>query len=895
MSATPPLAGATPQAPQPPQPQALLFANYLQLPTVLPLRVWLVLRYLCVVLALGVVALLILQPQQGLTLFWMVTVPILPAVFVLTPGVWRNVCPMAALNQAPRLLGFTRGLTHTPLIREYSYVVGIGLFFLLVSSRKWLFDGSGLATGLLILFGLLGAFVGGLVFKGKSGWCSSICPLLPVQRIYAQAPVKQVANAHCRPCVGCTKNCFDFNPGVAYLADQYDSDKRYVGYRRVFAAILPGFILAFYTIPPGSAPLTIYATFGLYGGLSLAIFHLLDTFLKLPNNRLTVLFGAAAFSCYYWFASVTWFSGLSRLTGQWAVPDAGPWLVRATVLVLAAAWIVRNFTKENLFVEHTVNRAASQPVKLGGNAAAALKAAGAAAKASLVILPEKTTFAAQTGQTLLELVEGCGAKIEAGCRMGVCGADPVAVHEGAELLSPIGDDEKNTLQRLGHATNTRMACSARLQGVGCVHIALTPEKAASSSADTTQLFNAAIERIVIVGNGIAGVTAADHVRRKHPQCSIQVVADENHPLYNRMGITRLVYGRSAMQGLHLMPETWYSERNIEVLLNTSAKAIDTHDKKVILAEGEPLPYDRLILATGSSSFVPPLEGWGGDGCFVLRSADDAMGLRAHAQRSGAKHAVVAGGGLLGLEAAYALFKLGLRVTVVERNPWLMNRQLDQRGGNLLQGYLQGLGIHMRLNSRMVRLEKRSDEPQKLVLADGDPVLADVLVVAAGITPNIALPMAAGIQVGKGVLVDAHMATSAPDVYAAGDVVEFANRSLGLWPLAVEQAEVAARNALGESVSYREPVLSTALKVVGADLVSVGDFAGQEMDAIVFEENLAEFRYRKLVVRQGRLVGAILIGWPALIEPVTKAVKSGMDISHALGPIQDGDWSVFNAR
>ena len=134
-----------------------------------------VLRWTCVCIAIVIATLLFRVPEIGLTLFWMVLVPILPAVFMLAPGVWRNVCPMAALNQTPRLLGFTRGLAHTPLIREYSYVFGIALFFLLVSSRKWLFDTSGMATGLLIVIGLVGAFLGGVVFKGKSGWCSSIC------------------------------------------------------------------------------------------------------------------------------------------------------------------------------------------------------------------------------------------------------------------------------------------------------------------------------------------------------------------------------------------------------------------------------------------------------------------------------------------------------------------------------------------------------------------------------------------------------------------------------------------------------------------------------------------------------------------------------------------------
>lgn len=882
---------ASPAAADSPPPR---FPNYLQLPTVLPLSLWTGLRMACLAAALAVAATLFLAPHIGLPLFWMVIVPLLPAVFVLAPGIWRNVCPMAALNQLPRLLGITRGITHTPLVREYSYVLGIALFFALVSSRKWLFDASGPATGLLILLGLAGAFIGGLVFKGKSGWCSSICPLLPVQRVYGQTPVKRIANAHCRPCVGCSKNCFDFNPGVAYLADQYDSDKHYVGYRRVFVGILPGFIWAFFAIPAGADLSSVYGGFALSSGLSLALFHLLDTFLKLPNNRLTVLFGATAFTTYYWFVSETWFKGLSLFSGHWLVPEMAPWGVRLAVVALALTWVWRSFQIEDAFVEQTVQRAANQPAKLGEHAAAALKGVGEASQASVVIQPQNKTVPAQVGQSLLELIESCGDKIEAGCRMGVCGADPIAVRDGAHFLSPMGDDERNTLARLGHAPNTRMACSARLHK-GCVHIALVPDKADLPAVATVREFDRAIQQVVIIGNGIAGVTAADHIRRRHPDCSIRLVAEENHALYNRMGITRLVYGRSAMQGLYLMPEAWYSDRAIEVLLNTTARAIDPARKQVHLADRETLDYDRLILATGSSSFVPPLQGWGGPGCYVLRSANDAMGVRAYAQHSGAQHAVVAGGGLLGLEAAYALHKLGLRVTVVERNAWLLHRQLDERGGRLLQGYLQSLGVHMRLGSQLQQLDSGDGPRYTVQLLDDEPLRADIFIVAAGISPNTELARAAGLDVNRGVRVDAHMATSAPGVYAAGDVAEWEGRVMGLWPVAVEQAEVAARNALGEPVAYQEPVLSTVLKVVGADLVSVGEHEGKDGDEILFEENLVEYRYRKLVIRDGRLKGAILIGWPALVETVSKAVKAGQDVAPVLDALRKGDWSGLEAR
>ena len=369
------------------------------------------------------------------------------------------------------------------------------------------------------------------------------------------------------------------------------------------------------------------------------------------------------------------------------------------------------------------------------------------------------------------------------------------------------------------------------------------------------------------------------------------MAAENHPLYNRMGITRLVYGRSAMQGLHLMPESWYSERNIEVLLNTHARSLDTEKHSVLLADGEELAYDRLILATGSQSYVPPLPGYGGSHCFVLRTADDAMGLRSYVQQHQARFAVVAGGGLLGLEAAYALHKLGVKVTVIERNHWLLHRQLDERAGHMLQLYLHSLGLEVVLSAQIKGLDLTPDGHTMVQLDQASALRADVFVVAAGIAPNVALAQAAGLQVNRAVVVNEQMQTSASDVFAAGDVAEFSGRTPGLWAVAVEQAEIAACNALGQMRSYQEPVLSTVLKVVGADVVSVGQFEATEGDTVFAEEDSSAHRYRKLVVRNGRLQGAILMGWPEWIEPITKAVKSHADVSTHLGKLQNGDWST----
>ena len=567
-------------------------------------------------------------------------------------------------------------------------------------------------------------------------------------------------------------------------------------------------------------------------------------------------------------------------------------IIRGAVLAVTTVWLARTLLVERRFVQLQVATASAPAARLGEGAAIALEKAATRESAQVAFKPEGKRVAVQPGQTLLAIAESCGLQIESGCRMGICGADPVAVLDGMGSISPLGDDERATLERLGLADNTRLACCARVNGP--VTVSLTPQRraAAPPAAAPSGRFDPAIKRVVVIGHGIAGVTAADHVRRLHPDCEITVVGKEKFPLYNRMGITRLIYGRSAMQGLYLLPDAWYSENNISCWLNTRAAKIDVGAQSVTLATGDTLAYDRLILATGSASHVPAIHGFGAAGTFVLREAEDAMYIRAYAQDTNARTAAVAGGGLLGLEAAYALLKLGLRVTVLERGRWPLQRQVDEHAGAFLREYLDGLGIQVFVESEVARLAVEDGLVKEAVLRDARALPCDVFLVCAGIEPNVALAKEAGLTVNRGVIVDDHLRTSAPNVYAAGDVAEFHGEVYGLWPACVEQGAIAAANAIGDEREYAGTIPSTILKVVGADLASIGRIAATPEDqVIVFEEPDAR-RYAKLVIAGGKIAGAILLGFPKEAALVADALKSGRDVSRDLGALRVGDWSVL---
>jgi len=876
-----------------PRPGQPVFRNYTELPRRVPISAWHIIRVISVLAYLALVVGLFVRPAGALFAFFKVVVPLLPILFFVAPGLWRNLCPLAAANQAPRVLHFTRAFTPPAWLRRYGFVVAIVLFFGITSARIALFNASGQATGILLAVTIVNAFVAGLFFKGKSGWCSSMCPLLPLQRVYGQTPFLTVPNSHCQPCVGCTKNCYDFKPQVAYQADLHDADHGWVSPRKLFAAALPGFVLGFFTLVshPHLTNLQAYERLALYFLGSVAAFYILDALLPFASGMLTAVFPAVAINLFYWYASVILADSFHTVTGV-AIPWVR-WPIRAIVLGLTVVWITRTYAAGRRFDEESSGRPAIL-VQVGRAAARALASKAQQSQAEVRFEPDDTPVGAGIGTSLLEVAEKAHRPIEAGCRMGVCGADPVAVLEGMDCLTPPDEEELSTLRRLGYAANTRMACCARVQS-GPVKVALTPEPGGPPDGQRPASFDRSILSVVVVGNGIAGVTAADFVRRGHPDCEIHLVGRETHVLYNRMGISRLVYGRSAMQGLYLLPEPWYDEHGITAWLNTFATEIDLAERRVRLGTGDLLCYDRLILAMGSSSTVPAIERIEMPGSFVMREAADAMAIRGYVQQHGARSAVVAGAGLLGLEAAYALYELGLQVTVLERGGRLLAKQVDARCSELVQGHFDELGIAIRYRAEAASLHGEG-RVSSLQLKDGTSLPCDVFLGAVGIRPNVDLAAAGGLAVNRGVLVDDRMQTSVPGVFAAGDVAEHHGMVLGLWPIAAKQAEVAAVNALGGDESLIADVPATILKGVGLELSAVGRAEPEPGEEVIVVEDASQRSYRRLVLADGRVMGAVILGHhPENLAAATSAVKRQRVLDEdARAAVQAGDWSALAA-
>jgi len=384
-------------------------------------------------------------------------------------------------------------------------------------------------------------------------------------------------------------------------------------------------------------------------------------------------------------------------------------------------------------------------------------------------------------------------------------------------------------------------------------------------------------RLVIVGGGIAGVTAAETARRIAPAAPITLVGLEGEWPYYRLNLTRYLAGEIGRDTLPLHPPAWYAEQRIEVISPSQVDQILPDRHEALLADGRRLPYDRLILAGGSHPSIPPLDGIHLDGVFTLRTASDADRLMARAQ-AGAR-CVCIGGGILGIETAGALARQKADVTLLESHGWLMPRQLNPRAAGVLERHLQSLGIRVVKNARS-RAILGDGRVTGVALQDGSSLPADLVLLATGVRPNTALARKTGLAVNTGILVDQYLRTSQPDIYAAGDAAEFNGQVYGAWAAAQFQGSIAALNALGLPTPFGGLPRSNTVKALGLDLTSIGQFLPDDGSYQVIEEETPG-AYRSFVVHDGRLVGAILIGHATLAAPVKKAIESGLSLGDLL--------------
>jgi len=371
-------------------------------------------------------------------------------------------------------------------------------------------------------------------------------------------------------------------------------------------------------------------------------------------------------------------------------------------------------------------------------------------------------------------------------------------------------------------------------------------------------------KLVVIGNGMVGQRFLEQLvaRANGGSTQVTVLCEEPRPAYDRVQLTSFFSGKSAAD-LNVVPAGFFEQPGMTLRLDDKAVAIDRERKLVRSAGGAELPYDKLVLATGSNPFVPPLPGKDRPDCFVYRTIEDLEAIRAAAAR--ARVGTVVGGGLLGLEAAKALKDLGLETHVVEFAPRLMTVQLDDSGGRLLRRKIEALGVTVHASKNTKEIAGGAERRHKMVFVDGTALETDLIVFSAGIRPRDDLARAAGLAVGErgGIVVDNHCRTSDPDIYAVGECALWNGRIYGLVAPGYQMAEVAARHVAGEEdAQFLGADMSTKLKLMGVDVASIGDAHGATLNALnyIYTDESAGV-YKKLVISGDRkyLLGAILVG------------------------------------
>ncbi len=379
------------------------------------------------------------------------------------------------------------------------------------------------------------------------------------------------------------------------------------------------------------------------------------------------------------------------------------------------------------------------------------------------------------------------------------------------------------------------------------------------------------QRLVVVGNGMAGARLLEEIvaRGGGANYEISVFGEEPYGNYNRILLSDVLNGSHEARDIFINPLGWYAEHDIRLHAGVRVEHIDRGQKMVHGAGSVREPYDQLILATGSRPLVPPMNGLAASdggwkaGAFVFRNLDDCGSITRYARTC--RRAAVIGGGLLGLEAARGLITHGLEVHVVQRESTLMNLQLDSRAGRLLEKTIQELGIKVHLSKTTVAV-RGDGRVSGLEFEDGETLDCDMVIIACGIVPNVELARASGLAVDKGVIVDDQLCTNAPDVYALGECAQHRGQLYGLVAPLWDQARVLAEHLTGTNprALYEGSRLFTKLKVMGVELVAMGDKEPQAPDdEVVLYSEPARGVYKKLIVRDDQLAGAILLGDTAI--------------------------------
>ncbi|NGZ75756.1 nitrite reductase large subunit NirB [Saccharibacillus alkalitolerans] len=384
------------------------------------------------------------------------------------------------------------------------------------------------------------------------------------------------------------------------------------------------------------------------------------------------------------------------------------------------------------------------------------------------------------------------------------------------------------------------------------------------------------EKLVVIGNGMAGINTVEQILKLTDRFEITVFGSEPHPNYNRIMLSYVLEGSKTMEDIVINDWNWYKENGITLHTGTTVTKIDTASKTVLTDGGHNESYDKLLIATGSNSLMLPIPGSEREGVVGFRDIADCDQMLEAAKQY--KTAAVIGGGLLGLEAAKGLVGLGMDVTVVHLMNDLMERQLDSQASAMLKAELERQGIKFAMGKSTAEMQG-DHRVRKLVFTDGEELDAEFVVMAVGIRPNKQIGDASGIETNRGILVDDFMRTSAPDVYAVGECAEHRGVCYGLVAPLFEQGNVLAKHICAiDTDGYAGSITSTKLKISGVDVFSAGEFIEGPQHTVIAAKDEWKRTYKKVLLENNKIVGAVLFGDVTESASLQKYVREGTEMT-----------------
>lgn len=405
----------------------------------------------------------------------------------------------------------------------------------------------------------------------------------------------------------------------------------------------------------------------------------------------------------------------------------------------------------------------------------------------------------------------------------------------------------------------------------CPVCGVGPENFVEVEAEENEFSNDTKNFYIILGNGAAGHYAAEAIRKRDRTGTITMISNEPYRTYNRPTLTKSIMAGLNEEQIAVEDASWYEENHIYQILGHDVVKIDPEAKEVHLDDGSKYHYTKLIYALGSECFIPPIKGADKDGVIAIRRLSDTKKVAEKLKET--KHAVVIGGGVLGLEAAWELKKSRCEVTVLELAPVLMGRQLDKTAGEMLKKISEGQGIQIHTGVQIEAIEG-GEKAEGVRLADGTVIPAELVIVSCGVRANTALAKEAGIETDRAVIVNEKMETNIPDIYACGDCAQYEGINYAIWPQAVEEGKTAGAQAAGDDNTYSTVPAALSFHGMNTALFAAGD-NGQNPDLIyktVEYKDEGKKQYQKYYFLNNRLCGVILIGDTSRMAEMTEALK-----------------------